>query len=32
LTKPYQSEPEKVAQQIARCDAELAKLSNSGKK
>ncbi|HKD39306.1 MAG TPA: tetratricopeptide repeat protein [Myxococcaceae bacterium] len=32
LNKPYKDEPEKVAQQIAQCDAELAKLGNSGKK
>jgi len=32
LANEDQDEPEKVAQQIARCDAELAKLDNSGKK
>jgi non-specific serine/threonine protein kinase/serine/threonine-protein kinase len=32
LTELYQDEPGKVAQQIARCDAELANLGNSGKK
>jgi len=25
LAKPYQDEPEKVAQQLARCDAEISK-------
>ena len=32
LAKPYQDEPEKVAQQLARCDAEIAKLTDGGKK
>ncbi|HEX4801952.1 MAG TPA: hypothetical protein VFV14_00455 [Myxococcaceae bacterium] len=32
LAKADQEEPEKVAQQLARCDTEIAKLTNGGKK
>jgi len=32
LAKPFQDEPEKAAQQLVRCDAEIAKLTNGGKK
>jgi tetratricopeptide (TPR) repeat protein len=32
LAKLYQDEPEKAAQQLARCEAEVAKLTDGGKK